>query len=351
MTKLWAMLIVVFLCGCRPVSQPVYSFAFSLEVYNPLSISRHNVLIRVSPHDMGEMYPGFEKLNATGVRVVDREAEIASEYANGNFFVTLDSMRAKEKRTLTVYYHTGELAVSNYTKRTQSRLLKQGPALESDRVGYRITDQGDVGVLGKKTKDMVLMGMDNDQPDPNTVRVLDNGKSFGLFGVASTDSTEVSMMDGLLCSWMASNSKSVTYAYSINADSRWAECEMFFREGNSRLATSILKNPAARFFTSPGTDSSYAYIAAYGRQSLINDNLGLAIAFDPKLLINSREDAYNYIVELREHPGLDFVSWHFAAAWEQEPNGIKTEAEFIKYLDNSARELANPVRYSIKAPK
>ncbi len=33
---------------------------------------------------------------------------------------------------------------------------------------------------------------------------------------------------------------------------------------------------------------------------------------------------------------------------EQEPNGIKNEADFIKWVEKSARELANPVTVDVK---
>ena len=54
------------------------------------------------------------------------------------------------------------------------------------------------------------------------------------------------------------------------------------------------------------------------------------------------EDQLNHVVVLK--PDQNKVTYYFAAAWEQEPNGIKSKSEFQKYLEQSVNELNNPVK-------
>ena len=37
------------------------------------------------------------------------------------------------------------------------------------------------------------------------------------------------------------------------------------------------------------------------------------------------------------------LTYYFMAAWEQEPNAIKTEEAFVKYLDGVVTELSSPL--------
>jgi len=41
------------------------------------------------------------------------------------------------------------------------------------------------------------------------------------------------------------------------------------------------------------------------------------------------------------------LDYYFVATWEGEPGGIKTEEEFITYLNKLSMELANPVQVEV----
>jgi hypothetical protein len=58
------------------------------------------------------------------------------------------------------------------------------------------------------------------------------------------------------------------------------------------------------------------------------------------------EDKLNYVVKLRTENGN--VDYYFCAAWEQEPDGIKSLNEFIKYLDDTIELLDNPPTVKIE---
>ena len=83
-------------------------------------------------------------------------------------------------------------------------------------------------------------------------------------------------------------------------------------------------------------------------QTLVNENdkLGIAVFFKSDRLIEINEDELSYIVKLKPNNGN--VTYYFAAAWEQEENGIKNIDEFKKYLEETLITLSNPVIVEIK---
>ncbi len=54
------------------------------------------------------------------------------------------------------------------------------------------------------------------------------------------------------------------------------------------------------------------------------------------------EDSLSHIVVLNPAKGKLF--YYFAAAWEQEPDGIKDINEFKAYLDKTILKLSEPVK-------
>jgi hypothetical protein len=89
------------------------------------------------------------------------------------------------------------------------------------------------------------------------------------------------------------------------------------------------------------TKGEWQYIALYGLQSLAGDNLGLVLFYPESKLLEKGEDELNYYVMLK--PENNIVNYKFAAAWEQEFEGIKSKDEFVKYIDDELEKLNNPV--------
>ena len=111
------------------------------------------------------------------------------------------------------------------------------------------------------------------------------------------------------------------------------------------LCTGLIKDANAKLFSKEGDDTSYGYLATYGKQSLNKDNLGIAVLFKRSDFIAFTKDQYSHIVKLKPSNGK--VDYYFVATWEGEPGGIKTEDAFIAYMDKLARELANPVQVEV----
>jgi hypothetical protein len=351
-------LLPAIIAGCRPSTANHFPNIISAEVTNPLSQSRKDVAILI---DAG-MPPGVTFM------VRANEVQLAAQRIGGSIFLVLDSMKANEKRTIAIYYNDNPAASESqqqYRKRTQAE-QSQRAGLESEKIAYRVNPdhRNTIGVFGKKTSDLVLMGID----DPGSgqswgTELIKSGESLGLGSIGMWDNDRVvtvdeidsatcSVNDGLLFSevtakyygWKTSRSTlDVASELSIHAGTRLASQHV---NTVKPLCTGIDKHKAANFFKQEPDGDAWGYIATYGKQSADNDNLGLVVLFSPSQFVAFREDARNNAVELK--PVGDKIDYSFAAAWEQEPNGIKNEADFMKWVKRSARELANPVIVHVK---
>ncbi|MCC9168501.1 DUF4861 domain-containing protein [Pontibacter harenae] len=255
----------------------------------------------------------------------------------------------------------------------------EGPGWESDKVGYRfyLDWRNGTDVFGKRTSDMVLQNVGQDGYDsyhnlqPWGMDVLKVGKSLGVGTlamfhegaanrVAETDSMiSVIAENGPVYSSIRTNyygwkvaglEMDVHSLISIHAGSRLTHHQVEVTgDSPQNLSTGLIKDKKAKLFTSKGGSGQWGYIATYGKQSLNGDgdNLGIAVLFRPSDLMEITADANSHVVQLK--PNANKVEYYYLAAWELEPEGIRTEEEFIKYLNKTAVELANPVQ--VKLPK
>ena len=68
------------------------------------------------------------------------------------------------------------------------------------------------------------------------------------------------------------------------------------------------------------------------------DNLGMAIFYEVATTTEVKKGEFDYLIEFK--PTTKPISYYFLGAWEQEVNGIKTQDEFIKYLEDKLVELS-----------
>jgi len=85
------------------------------------------------------------------------------------------------------------------------------------------------------------------------------------------------------------------------------------------------------------TNGRWRYIATFGKQTLFNDNLGMAVFYRTDDVNKVFEGATDHLVEFK--PTTKKITFYFLGAWEKEINGIKTEADFMKYLDENLNKL------------
>ena len=122
----------------------------------------------------------------------------------------------------------------------------------------------------------------------------------------------------------------VAATYTIKAGERMSRVQV---EGGCALpyATGLIIHPNTSSIVSDGT-GEWQYKARYGAQSLVPDNLGLAIfykASDVEEVSTDEDDDY---VVFKPRTAPDYYT---AAAWAQEPGGITTETQFRSWLEQT----------------
>lgn len=250
----------------------------------------------------------------------------------------------------------------------------EGPGWESDKVAYRfyLDQRNATDAFGKKTPDMVLQNVGQDGFDsyhemhPWGMDVMKVGKSLGIGSIGynyNGNVTRVENTDSVTCEikkdgdiyseietryfgWEAGGKKVDLFStLSIHAGARHTLQQLWIQGGLDRICTGIVKDPKGNLTINKGDQNSFGYLATYGRQSLNDDDLGLAVFFPATSLIGFSEDAQSHIADLRLAGNK--AEYYFLAAWSGEPGGIKSAEAFELYIKQLARELANPVKVQV----
>ncbi len=244
----------------------------------------------------------------------------------------------------------------------------EGPGWESDLVGYRfyLDWRNATDIFGKKTDDMVLQNVGQDgfdsyhEPADWGMDVLKVGSSLGLgaFGIWTGDKAlRVEQTDSVNCRILLNGpiksqiqtryfgwdtglgQATLTSDISIAAGSRQTVQDISLSAPLPNICTGIVKHPEGKLISKSAGD--WSYIATWGKQSLAEDMLGMAVLYQTADLIENTEDEHSHVVVLR--PTQNQLSYRYLATWEQDAGGIATEEAFSTYLDNVLKELNNPV--------
>lgn len=382
--------------------------SYSVEVQNPVDMARNNVLVAVSQEELFKMNLKADQtfvIEAEGKQIpnqfVENEGLLfvleelgASETKTFTLkVVSEDSVESYPKRTqaeLSIkkggewkgreyiggqFENVDSLRVPDEHTDHSWYIRYEGPGWESDLVGYRfyLDWRNGVDVFGKTTHDMVLQNAGQDNFDSYHelsdwgMDIMKVGESLGVGSIASfqegkamrvaeTDSVISKILEnGAIYSavqtdyygWkVADKDLDLKSVISIHAGSRLSKEHLELEKNLDNIATGLNKLEDTNLFTSEGSADSYGYVATYGKQSLNNDNLGIAVLFAPNRFNSFKEDEHSHIVTL--NPEGESVDYYFLAAWEKEPNGITSEEDFLTYLEKTAKELANPVNVTIK---
>lgn len=251
----------------------------------------------------------------------------------------------------------------------------EGPGWESDKVGYRLyLDQRNAtDVFGKKVSEMVLQQVGQDGFDsyhemqPWGMDVMKVGPSLGLGSIGAWSNgkiTRVEKTDSADCRILENGSEYASFLtnyfgwkvadrrytvksqISIHAGTRLTKTLLLLDQDADSLCTGIVKDKNATLLSSEGDASSFGYLATWGKQSLNNDELGLAVFFDPKSIVAFSEDTRSHVVTLKSSDKT--LAYYFLGAWSQETDGINNEDDFRKYISHTAQRLAAPVKVELK---
>lgn len=234
-----------------------------------------------------------------------------------------------------------------------------GPGWESDRVAYRLYLDGRnaIDLFGKRQPDPILdkigrgvgdyhklsdWGMDILRVDKSVgaggLGILDNGKVRQV-GAAADGIVAKVTGDGPVTAGVRVEDlglKSGDTAYDLRAQYTIARGhrETWVTAGASKdvpIVAGIEKQPDIDVLRSPGSGhSGWAYIATYGAQSIIGDNLGIAVFYRRQDVSASGDDGDTVFIRFRNPRAIHYG---LTAAWSQEGGGLKTEAEFVAYLN------------------
>lgn len=250
----------------------------------------------------------------------------------------------------------------------------EGVGWESDKVGYRLylDWRNGLDIFGKKVSEMVLqdVGLDGYESYHETanwgqdILKVGNALGIGAAGIWEDGKVErISETDSLICDILANgdlySALRVKYAgwetnsgkrdlisqLSITAGNRLTKNDITVDKNIANLCTGIVKSENSKIFESKDKEEGWGYLASYGNQSITGDKLGMAILYRNKDKVMITEDELNNVVVLK--PGEGRLTYYFLAAWEQEPEGIKNEEDFITYLEKIIKEIDSPISIEI----
>lgn len=241
----------------------------------------------------------------------------------------------------------------------------EGPGWESNKVGYRLylDWRNAIDIFGKKTEAMVLpkVGLDgfdsyHEMSDWGS-DILKAGKGIGIGSIDrylnnerlhfyAVDSTIAKVQNknnesGVKINyygWKTADDKiDFTSDLSIKPDQRYTKHTFQASKEIKGICTGIVKQKNTEFLKKESANKKWGYIATYGKQSLVPDNLGMAIFYEINT-VESLEDAeFDHLLVFK--PSTKSNSFYLLGAWEQEIGGIKSKEEFIKYLDEKLAVL------------
>ncbi|MCB9207080.1 MAG: DUF4861 family protein [Ignavibacteriales bacterium] len=254
----------------------------------------------------------------------------------------------------------------------------EGPGWESEKVGYRfyLDWRNATDIFGKTINKLVLddVGTNDVTAHEDSYHEMQdwgmdifkvgNTLGIGSIGMMNADSIYmVSKTDEISCEisfngpilsevttnykgWLVGENKyDLVSKLSISAGSRITNATLKVFDNASNITTGLAKYKGTDFIKSSST-GDWQYIALWGKQTLNDDNLGIVLFYKKSALINQSENDLNYYVELK--PIENKVNYGFAAAWEKEPDGIKTKEAFVKYIDEEIIKLNSPLTVDYK---
>jgi hypothetical protein len=120
----------------------------------------------------------------------------------------------------------------------------------------------------------------------------------------------------------ASDKINFTSELTIKPNQRYTQHRIHPSKEIEGICTGIVKQKNTEVLKKVSHNKKWAYLATYGNQSLVPDQLGMAIFY--------QTESVKDLVD---------AEFDFLGAWEQEPNGIQSKEEFVNYLDEKLKTL------------
>lgn len=250
----------------------------------------------------------------------------------------------------------------------------EGPGWENDKICFRLylDDRNKIDVYGKKTSALVLpeIGVNNyESYHKMALWGMDNlrvGQTLGIGSIASWDGKKacaVDTRDSTFCAIVtdgkiASQIKTIYYGWkneqgksmltsliTIEAGSRTSKIELKLDNPIIQLATGIIDNPDAEYFVPENTHGKWTYIATFGRQSMNDDNQGLAVFARKNQIEKITRDSLNYVIVFKKQSKE--IEYYIMPTWELGVEPIVTKQDFINCINKELDKLDNPLKIRI----
>ena len=259
-------------------------------------------------------------------------------------------------------------------------LRYEGPGIESDRVGYRVYLDWRNGfdIFGKKTSAMVLQNVGLDGYDSYHqmadwgADILKVGQSLGIGGFGYWDGARAVLVsdvaersatirsDGPIqasfdldfAAWNTGAALvDLRASLSMQAGSPMVDVALATSAPLDNLAVGLVAHPEVEVMVGDldVTGEAWSYLATFGRQTLFEDHLGMAVLFRKMDLVAQTRDESSEVLVLR--PRGKELSYAFGALWSGRQGGVQTREEFQAFLAAEAerRTLAPRVRLKTEA--
>ncbi len=387
------------------INTPILSSQLKFSISNPRDFSRTEESISLSKLWLNTLVNDFNFNAFTvwdGTKEIPSQAGDANGDGISDQLIFNTKLSALERKNFTLKYSpTGSLS-HTYPKRTHTELAVrlvdgnyqdgiftsvafqqlpknykigdglfkyEGPGWESDKIAYRLYfDQRNViDIFGKKNASIVLPEVG--QPGGNYHKeadwgmdILKVGDSLGMGGIgmysegkvyrvdSAQDMSVAILEDGPLQShlqikhsnWaLAGQDYNLTSDMTINAGSRLTHNSLNISSKAKNLVTGLVKHPSAQLINSGQNNGEWSYMATFGKQSIIGDELGMAIFYHKSSLIELTDDKKNHLVVMKPENGQ--LDYYFLATWAQDTDGITTEISFKTYLNQTLKQLNWPL--------
>ena len=241
----------------------------------------------------------------------------------------------------------------------------EGPGWESNKIGYRLylDWRNAIDIFGKKTESIILPKVGQDGFDSYHEMqdwgsdILKAGKGIGIgsidrylnkerlhfYEVDSTIATientpKNSAVKVQYYGWKTASDKiNFTSELTIKPNQRYTQHRIHPSKEIEGICTGIVKQKNTEVLKKVSQNKKWAYLATYGNQSLVPDQLGMAIFYQTESVKDLVDAEFDYLLLFK--PTTQAVDFYFLGAWEQEPNGIQSKEEFVNYLDEKLKTL------------
>ena len=241
----------------------------------------------------------------------------------------------------------------------------EGPGWENSHIGYRLylDWRNAIDIFGKKVDTLVLPyigqnGFDSyHEPADWGQDILKAGKAMGIGGYGRIVSDTVVHFQSVKNTFakiensVESSSINISYeAWKTGDDSidlnsrltiypndRFTKVELMPSKEITGICTGIVKFSDIPLIKKEG--ENWAYIATYGKQTLTIPvtNLGMAVFYNLDEVAEQKEGINDHLIIFK--PTTSPLTYYLLGAWDQEPNGIKTENMFITDLNKKLEKL------------